>query len=50
MCVDKNAEGIPGSDANTEGSLFYHVQARCTGIPCPPYDSEKELACVVCTK
>ena len=50
VCVDKNAEGIPGSGANTEGSLFYHVQARCTGILCPPYDSEKELACVVCTK
>ena len=49
-CVDKDAEGIPGSIANTDGALFYHVQAQCNGLLCPPYDTEKELACVVCTK
>ena len=49
-CVDKDAEGIPGSSANTDGALFYHVQTRCNGIQCPPYSTEKELACVVCTK
>ena len=49
-CVDKDAESIPGSIANTNGALFYHVQAQCNGLLCPPYDKEKELACVVCTK
>ena len=49
-CVDKDAESIPGSVASTNGALFYHVQAQCNGILCPPYDKEKELACVVCTK
>ena len=49
-CVDKDAKGIPGSIANTNGALFYHVQAQCNGLLCPPYDTEKELACVVCTK
>ena len=49
-CVDKDAESIPGSVASTSGALFYHVQAQCNGILCPPYDKEKELACVVCTK
>ena len=49
-CVDKDAEGIPGSSADTEGSLFFHVQTQCNGIQCPPYSNEKELACVVCTK
>ena len=49
-CVDKDPESIPGSAANTNGALFYHVRAKCNGIFCPPYDSDKELACVVCTK
>ena len=50
VCVDKDAESIPGSGASTNGALFYHVQAQCNGLLCPPYDKEKELACVVCTK
>ena len=49
-CVDKDAESIPGSSADTNGAIFYHVQAQCNGILCPPYDREKKLACVVCTK
>ena len=50
VCVDKDPESIPGSGANTNGALFYHVQAQCNGLLCPPYDKEKELACVVCTR
>ena len=49
-CVDKDAESVPGSSANTDGAVFYHVEARCNGLPCPPYVAEKELLCVVCTK
>ena len=49
-CLDKNAESIPGSIADTNGALFSHVQAQCNGLLCPPYDTVKELACVVCTK
>ena len=49
-CVDKDAESIPESAASTNGTLFHHVQAQCNGLLCPPYDQEKELACVVCTK
>ena len=49
-CVDKDAESIPGSVGNTNGALFYHVQAQCNGLLCPPYGQEKELAYVVCTK
>ena len=49
-CVDKDAESIPGSAASTNGALFYHAQTQCNGLLCPPYDKEKELACVVCTK
>ena len=49
-CVDKDAESVPGSHANTNGGLFYHVEASCNGLPCPPYDAQKELTCAVCTK
>ena len=48
-CVDENAELIPGSQADTDGGLFSHVEATDNGIPCPPYNSQKELTCVVCT-
>ena len=50
-CVDKNAETVPGSYANTNGALFYHVVATCgTGLPCDPYVTDKVITCVVCTK
>ena len=49
-CVDKNPDSVPGSAANTNGALFYHVEANCNGMLCPPYDPQKELTCAVCTK
>ena len=48
-CVDSNPETIPGSAVNTNGAVFYHVEANCNGLPCGPYDPQKELTCVVCT-
>ena len=49
-CVDKVQESLPGSLANTDGAVFYHVEANCNGILCPPYNNYKELNCAVCTK
>ena len=49
-CVDKNPDSVPGSAADTDGALFYHVEANCNGMLCPPYDPQKELTCAVCTK
>ena len=49
-CMDYNPESIPGSIANNNGALFYFNEATCTGLPCPPYDTEKEVTCAVCTK
>ena len=49
-CVDQSPQSVPGSIANTNGALFYHVEVNCNGIPCPPYDTQKEVTCVVCTK
>ena len=50
-CIDKDAEAVPGSVADTNGALFYHVVAQCnTGLPCPPYVTTKTITCTVCTK
>ena len=49
-CMDKDAVRIPGGSGDTNGALFYHVEATCNGILCPPYDTERELTCAVCTK
>ena len=49
-CVDKNPEAVPGCVSNTNGALFYHMEATCNCILCPPYVAEKELTCAVCTK
>ena len=49
-CVDKNLDSVPGSASNANGALFYHVEANCNGMLCPPYDPQKELTCAVCTK
>ena len=49
-CVDADQESLHGTQANTNGALFYHVEAACnTGLPCLPYVSNKQLNCVVCT-
>ena len=49
ICVDQDAEA-----ASTNGSVwaaqFYLMQASCIGLDCPPFDSQKPLTCVVCSK
>ena len=50
-CVDRDQESVPGTQANTNGALFYHIEANCgTDLPCPPYNTDQEINCVVCTK
>ena len=51
ICVDKDAESVlHPKTKNLYGPLLYHVTARCSGIPCPPYNDKKYITCVVCTK
>ena len=50
ICVDREADAIPGSGADTNGAILYHVVSTCNGIPCPPYVTNKYITCVVCTK
>ena len=51
VCVDGKQEGIPGTQSNTDGTFFTHLEVECgRGLPCPPYSEDKEITCVVCTK
>ena len=50
-CVDKDPESVPGLDASSDPTAFFGlVEPYCNGLSCPPYDAEKELTCVVCTR
>ena len=49
-CVDQIMESVPGSQIGTAGGHFYHVEAHCNGVACPPYNNYKDLTCVVCSK
>ena len=49
-CIDKDPESVPGLDSSSGGGLFYHVEASCNGMACPPYVAGRELTCVVCTR
>ena len=40
-CVDKNPEAVPGCASDSNGALFYHMEATCNCILCPPYVTEK---------
>ena len=50
ICVDENPGVITNSAADSNGALLYHTEVVCNGLPCGPYDPEKELTCAVCTK
>ena len=51
VCVDVDAEVVPGSHRDTNGALLYVVQGDCGhALPCKPYIHGYELTCVVCTK
>jgi len=50
ICVDEDAESVPGSGANRQGALLYVVEGECGSLPCPSYVGGRELTCAVCTK
>ena len=50
-CVDKDPESVPGLNAHGNPTAYFQVvEPYCNGLPCPPYDAQKELTCVVCTQ
>ncbi|XP_048578090.1 short-chain collagen C4-like isoform X2 [Nematostella vectensis] len=50
VCVDHDAEYVPGTSPNHNGALLFPVEGRCGTLPCAPYVEGYELTCVVCTK
>ena len=51
VCLDGMPESYPFSnEGHPDQAVLYHVEASCSTLPCPPYNAEKELTCVVCTK
>ena len=50
-CVDMDPESVPELNAqDSVQALLYHVEPVCSGFSCPPYEAEKELTCVVCSR
>lgn len=50
ICLDVDAEGIAGTQANDNRAWLYFVEVRCPATQCPHYTVGDELSCVVCTK
>ena len=48
-CVDADPDVVPGQGDNSNGDLFYLIEAAGQ-LPTTSYTRGKELACVVCTK
>ena len=49
ISINKDGEPVPGNSGNANGTLFYHVNATCTGIPCQPFATNNYITCVVYT-
>ena len=50
LCVDKDAESVPGTRSNNNGASLYFVDGQCHGhLKCGPYIHNAELTCAVCT-
>ena len=49
-CVDIDPEVVPGESNHTDPSLIYPTVTDCNGLLCPPYENNRLLYCVVCTK
>ncbi|XP_033738539.1 uncharacterized protein LOC117326054 [Pecten maximus] len=51
ICMDGEPQTVPGGGAvNDNGKLVYGVKTVCGSLPCPPYENDKFLSCVVCLK
>ena len=50
ICVDIDADGVPGTYQDLNGMLLYTIQGSCGSLPCGPYENNREITCAVCTK
>ena len=52
VCVDVEAEVLPGSHGDANRVLLYVAEGNCgyAALPCKPYIDGYEMTCVVCIK
>ncbi|CAG2209132.1 unnamed protein product [Mytilus edulis] len=50
ICVDNDPEYIRSGKASDNGHLMYVVNTKCGSLPCPPYEENRQVYCVVCSK
>lgn len=50
VCVDEKPEVLERGQADENGKLFYPVKASSGSLPCPPYQNNALMPCVVCSK
>ena len=50
ICVDRSPEQVPGLTGHSKAADMYPVRATCSGLACPPYNTQKDITCAVCTK
>jgi len=49
VCVDPERQEHPDSHrGNQDGALWYLAEYECGSLPCPPFNTNKEVACAVC--
>ncbi len=50
ICVDTSMGFVPNSFDHMDSTDLWNTEANCASLPCPPYNDEQELGCVVCSK
>ncbi|VDH90187.1 Hypothetical predicted protein [Mytilus galloprovincialis] len=50
ICVDNKPEFLQGGKSNQNGNLLFATATKCGSLPCPPYDDNFAVYCVVCSK
>ena len=50
VCMDDDAEIAPYNNLEEGGVFMYPAQVRCGSLPCLPYEENKDLLCVVCSR
>lgn len=50
ICVDNSPEADPAGFKDENGAWLHRVKAQCGSLPCPKYEINRELTCVVCSK
>ena len=50
ICLNQHPEYFEGRRSNLNGKLIYGVRTVCGSLPCPPYENNRLLPCVVCSQ